>query len=157
MSGRIEIHQNTSIWNLDVSAYAHGVNCMGLMGAGIAKQFRERYPENYKLYKEHCSHEMNEWWGVFPTFEKDVHILNLASQRQPGKDATLERVRIAFAGMFDYAESTSDFLDKPTITSIAMPLIGCGIGGLKWDDVFEELIQMNDLSDYNGEIHIAIK
>ena len=38
-------------------AFAHGCNCQGSMGAGIAKTFKERYPEMYDTYRESCKSE----------------------------------------------------------------------------------------------------
>src|SRR5437868_13776170 len=45
----------------ETEAFAHGCNCQGSMGAGIAKGFRERYPEMYEHYRARCKAEPREF------------------------------------------------------------------------------------------------
>src|SRR5262249_34840272 len=45
----------------DAQAFAHGCNCQGSMGAGIAKTFRSRYPEMYEEYRRRCKAEPREF------------------------------------------------------------------------------------------------
>lgn len=48
------IYSSGDIFSMDVEAIVNPVNCNGIMGAGLAKQFKERYPENFNKYVEKC-------------------------------------------------------------------------------------------------------
>jgi O-acetyl-ADP-ribose deacetylase (regulator of RNase III) len=143
----IEIKPHTDIFTLDVDAFAHGCNCMGLMGAGIALQFRLRYPDMYLGYKQFCKNlDYDKIMGgmVYTWFGKDVTIFNLMTQHQPGRHAKLQYVEESFKNMF-YAIKIMP--DDKRIKSLAIPAIGCGIGGLQWDEVFETIIQTADKAE----------
>lgn len=120
------------------SAYlGHGVNCQGMMGAGIAKQFRDLFPVNYRVYKRACSDGSLKPGKalVIPVKDWDYNlrlIVNFASQNQPGPDATYEWL---LSSLTSFAKRASE-PDRMTRFGgiIAIPEIGCGIGGLVWDD-----------------------
>jgi O-acetyl-ADP-ribose deacetylase (regulator of RNase III) len=116
-------------------ALAHGVNCRGVMGAGIAVAFRQRWPEMYESYRKRCTKpgEINQGGAMFPG---DVMpwlqrgspvVFNLATQDQPGANAQQWMITAAAGRMISMARY--DF----RITEIGLPLIGCGIGGLDPD------------------------
>lgn len=111
-------------------AYAHGVNTAGVMGAGIAAGFRDRYPDMYELYRAQCT-----LGGLRPGSVLEWHdpggdrwIYNVASQDHPGPHARLDWLVDGFADAMDHA-------DIHGVNTIAIPRIGCGIGGLLWTDV----------------------
>lgn len=113
----------------DLDGLAHGVNCQGVMGAGIAKDFRLRWPVMYKGYRS-LAEEGSLYPGkVFPYQSPEGRtIYNLCSQDRPGPDAKLRWVAQSVATMLDYAEDNQ-------VRRIGIPRIGCGIGGLEWIDV----------------------
>lgn len=108
-------------------AIGHGVNTMGVMGAGIAKQFSDRWPEMYEAYRERCTSHQLIPGGFFAWESPDkTLIINLATQQKPGKEAqpfwikaSLMKAAIVLQSHFDIHE-------------LAIPRLGCGIGGLKW-------------------------
>lgn len=104
---------------------AHGCNTVGVMGAGIARQIREEIPEAYEAYRAeptlHLGSAQCVWTG-------DRTVFNLMTQRNPGPDATTNAITMAFANMAE--QMYQQGLDR-----VAIPRIGCGIGGLKWPDV----------------------
>jgi O-acetyl-ADP-ribose deacetylase (regulator of RNase III) len=107
-------------------AIAHGVNCRGVMGAGIAVQFRQRWPDMYEAYRKQClkGHlqpgDILAWRDV----RTGAIIFNLATQDQPGACAQPWMITAAAGRMI--AEAIPYF----RITGIGLPMIGCGIGGL---------------------------
>lgn len=122
----------------NAQAFAHGVNCVGVMGAGIAKEFRWRYLIMYREYLALCMKrecglmpgEVFVWRSISPKPQQPVDtVFNLCTQ-----DGTGPRAR------YDWLEESLDqMLVKATdigVTSIAMPAIGCGIGGLEWKRVY---------------------
>lgn len=101
---------------------AHGCNAKGIMGAGFARQLKERFPEAYQAYRYLCR------FGLHPG---DVHmyrrsdrvIANMITQPKPGPHATLEAI-----------EECLGHIDEPDLFCCA-PMVGCGLGGLDWADV----------------------
>jgi O-acetyl-ADP-ribose deacetylase (regulator of RNase III) len=126
-------------------AIGHGVNCRGVMGAGIAKEFRRRFPVMYQIYREKC--EAGELYpGYFHAVPIDnVWIFNLATQQDPGADATLLAVETSV-----YRALRSCKLMG--IRTLGVPRIGCGIGGLEWPDVREVL---RGVVDMNPEVDLV--
>ena len=117
------------IFNLDaVRGYAHGCNCAGAMGKGIALQFRVKYPEMYKQYVKLCKSRQFIPGGVFDYCEDGTHIYNLGTQRSWRTKAEPRYIRMSLRKMLELASESQ-------VTSIAMPAIGAGLGGLTWDSV----------------------
>lgn len=131
-------------------AFAHGVNCKGVMGKGIALEFRLRYPEMYAEYRRRClsgqlhTGEVFYWVGLNP---QQPTVFNLATQddyRGPVR-ATLPAIRSSLFVMLEMA-------DFHNIMSIAMPRIGSGLGGLPWADVKEAIEHVCDT--WSGDLYI---
>src|SRR4051794_13335214 len=115
-----------------VRAFAHGCNCQGSMGAGIAKTFRARYPEMHEEYRKRCKAEPRQFnlgdcwlWKA----EDQPWVFNLGTQEGYWRSrASYEAIEAALRRMRKQA-------DAEGITSIAMPRIGVGYGGLSWKKV----------------------
>lgn len=94
----IEYRQG-DLFTAGLPALAHGCNCQGVMGAGIAVQFRDRWPGMYEAYRQRCQ------WGeyipgdVMPWRDLGTGtvIFNLATQYHPGADATAAALRASLA------------------------------------------------------------
>jgi O-acetyl-ADP-ribose deacetylase (regulator of RNase III) len=134
------------LFTTDAPALAHGVNCVGAMGAGIAKEFRDKYPDMYAGYRKICTANALRPGEIFMWDNgRQPAVFNIASQRQTGADA---RYHWLIAGMCNMAvEMCYLGLDR-----VAMPKIGCGIGGLVWGSVFPWVAVV--AKDYN--IHIEV-
>lgn len=113
---------------------AHGCNCIGVMGAGIAKEVKKRYPDCYQEYWVRC-HSNHFIPGDYYLWKSsDKWILNMATQYGIN-GADIDLVKTSF-------NTISKYYKEEGIESIAMPLIGCGLGGLTWDSV-KAIIQEN--------------
>lgn len=112
----------------EVKNYAHGCNCAGAMGKGIAVQFRKMYPEMYLQYKKLCLEGVFLPGDVFVYKYNEGFVFNLGTQLTWRTKATLENIRESLTKMMAIAEEKG-------IESIAMPRIGAGLGGLPWQDV----------------------
>jgi N-glycosidase YbiA len=108
-------------------ALAHGVNCAGVMGAGIAVEFKSRFPAMFKEYKNRCARGDLRPGGVYLENTTVPWVLNLATQADVGS-ATLESVESTFRWI------AKNFAHE-RICSIALPRIAAGLGLLDWDDV----------------------
>ncbi len=116
----------------DVDAIVNTVNCVGVMGKGIALQFKNKWPENFDLYQAAC-----RAGDVRPG---KMHVFDAGAYAQPHyiinfptKDHWRGNSKIAFIedGLRDLVEQVR----KLGIKSIAVPPLGCGNGGLNWNDV----------------------
>ena len=101
---------------------AHGVNCSGRMGAGIAAEFKKRFPEMFAEYRRRCRGGELQPGGAYLEKKTTPWVLNLATQ------ATTSGARPEFVrSCFDWIASN---YRAEGITSIAMPRIAAGLGGL---------------------------
>jgi O-acetyl-ADP-ribose deacetylase (regulator of RNase III) len=132
-----------NILEADADALVNTVNCVGVMGRGIALQFRKAFPENFKAYEAACK-KKEVRTGKVVVFETGRltgprFIINFPTKRHwRGKS----RIEYIDSGL----ESLVDEIKKRKIKSVAVPPLGCGLGGLNWKSVrprimraFEEL------------------
>jgi O-acetyl-ADP-ribose deacetylase (regulator of RNase III) len=112
----------------DHDVIGHGVNCQGLMGAGVAVGFRQRFPRMFHQYVQLCSQERLRPGDIQPWFENGTLGFNIASQDQPGPTAKILWLQRGL----QKAANQAQYLNAPTL---AIPRIGCGIGGLQWANV----------------------
>lgn len=112
----------------EVNCFAHGCNCGGAMGKGIALQFKLRFPQMYSEYRDLCKQGMFLPGDVYTYQEGAVTVFNLGTQKDWRTKATIENIEISLREMLSIAKSLN-------IHSIALPAIGAGLGGLNWVDV----------------------
>jgi O-acetyl-ADP-ribose deacetylase (regulator of RNase III) len=113
-------------------ALAHGCNCKGSMGAGIAVGFKNRYPAMYEEYRRRCKATPREFnlGDVFLWKEEGKPwVFNLATQEDYWRSrATYENVEKCLSRLKSIA-------DQEGVPTIAIPRIGAGYGGLSWKKV----------------------
>jgi O-acetyl-ADP-ribose deacetylase (regulator of RNase III) len=130
-------------------ALAHGCNCQGSMGAGVATGFRDRYPEMFAEYRRRCKAKPREFnlgdvflWKA----EGQPWVFNLATQEGVWRArASYEAIETALKGMREQA-------DREGIPSIAIPRIGAGHGGLSWRKV--RAIIEGVFADWPGTLYV---
>lgn len=110
-------------------AIGHGCNCRGVMGAGIATQFRLRWPAMYEAYRDLCVRGKFRPGGVMPWYHPGGVLFSLATQDEPGPFAQPWMIAAAVSRMICEA-----YYDHG-IREIGLPMIGCGIGGLRRGDL----------------------
>ena len=104
------------------------VNLDGVMGKGIALKFKKLYPEMFTKYQKFCENKMLEMGKLWLYKSEKKWILNFPTKihwRNPSKIEYIEIGLQKFVAMYK----------EKNITSIAFPKLGCGNGGLKWEDV----------------------
>lgn len=142
---------NGNLFDTPCEAIVNTVNCIGVMGKGVALLCRNEFPENYQLYRTDC-HDGKLAPGKLMvirdtslrTGEQKV-IVNFPTKtdwRRPSRytyvDSGLEALR--------------KYLLEGHVKSIAIPPLGCGNGGLNWDIVRGRIDRA--LADLPVEIHI---
>jgi O-acetyl-ADP-ribose deacetylase (regulator of RNase III) len=131
-------------------ALVNTVNCVGIMGRGIALQFKNAFPENFKFYKQACDlHEVQP--GHMLVFQNSRlgnprFIINFPTKRHWRGKSRIEDID---AGL----QSLRKEIAQRNIRSIAIPPLGSGLGGLDWAAVRPRI--EGALSDLN-EVHVVI-
>lgn len=116
----------------DAEALVNTVNCVGIMGRGIALQFRKAFPDNFKAYEAVCKrHELQP--GQMFVFESGQltnprYIINFPTKRHWKGKSQLADIESGLKALV--AE-----VQRLGIRSIAIPPLGCGQGGLDWAEV----------------------
>ncbi len=142
--------QTGDLLEAEADALVNTVNCVGVMGKGIALQFKKKWPAAFKSYKQDCDsgklrpgslhiHEFGKLAG------KPYFIINF-----PTKDHWRGKSQIEFIKSGLKALHRS--IEELQIESIAIPPLGCGNGGLEWPRV-EQLIR-EQLGDLDVEIQL---
>lgn len=116
----------------DVDCIGHGVNTKGVMGAGIAALFRRKFPGLYLQYVLWCDTHVLTPGGCMPWEDATTgtFVFNIASQNEPGPDATVEWLSEGLNKAVQQAQAIGR-------GKLAIPRIAAGIGGLTWEQVQE--------------------
>lgn len=127
------INRTGDVFTTEAVYIGHGVNCKGVMGKGIAKTIKERFPLAYSEYEELCSTNQPFLSHAQIVNCGDVSIVNMATQEHPGPDARYDALFVACAeGALKIVAECEESGRQPIM---AIPQIGCGIGGLEWGKV----------------------
>jgi O-acetyl-ADP-ribose deacetylase (regulator of RNase III) len=127
-------NQRGNILSSQAHAIVIPVNCVGVMGAGLARQFKEKYPELFVRYYNECMQgklKEGECTSIATYIKGKSHqtVFILAATKGHWKnDSTVEGVR-------NCIENILKEVEKHQVSSVAIPAIGCGLGGLDWKDV----------------------
>lgn len=129
----------------DADALVNTVNCVGIMGRGIALQFKKTFPDNFKAYKAACDREEVQPGKMFIVERRDLvgprFIINFPTKRHWKGKSRIEDVE---SGL----EALANDIRKLGIQSIAIPPLGSGLGGLNWSDVRARIEEtLGDLPD----------
>lgn len=133
----IEFHQD-NLLEADVEALVNTVNTVGIMGKGIALQFKKTFPENFKAYERACKEGRVEIGRMFTVplskLTNPRYIINFPTKRHWREKSRLEYVS-------DGLEDLLHEVERLNLHSIAVPPLGCGNGGLDWKDEVRPLIE----------------
>ncbi|CAN5116248.1 hypothetical protein BH10PSE7_BH10PSE7_30610 [soil metagenome] len=141
----------SSIFDSPAQTLVNTVNTIGVMGKGIAKAFRERYPAMFREYKSLCDRgglstgNLHLWKGA------EQWVLNFPTKttwRLPSKIEYIESGLVTFV----------DNYERMGIVSASFPPLGCGNGNLSWDDVrplMEHYLSKINIPVYVHSLHVA--
>lgn len=116
----------------NAEALVNTVNCTGFMGKGIALQFKQAFPENFDAYLRACRAREVQPGRMF-TFETGMmtnprYIVNFPTKRDWRGKSCLEDIECGLRALIDEVR-------RLDIRSIAVPPLGCGLGGLAWSTI----------------------
>jgi len=122
-----------NLLHAQVDALVNTVNTVGVMGKGVALQFKQAFPANFTAYKRAC--DLGEVrigrMFVYDSSRRGPHryIINFPTKQHGRSKSRLQDIE---AGLHDLVR----LINELSITSIAVPALGCGNGGLNWNDVY---------------------
>ncbi len=121
-----------NILKADTEALVNTVNCVGIMGRGIALQFKKAYPENFEAYSKTCKEKKLHPGMVYsyrlPTLGGPKYIINFPTKRHWKGKAKVVDIQEGLVALVQKVK-------KLGIRSISIPPLGCGLGGLNWETV----------------------
>jgi len=135
------------ILRADVEALVNTVNCVGIMGRGIALQFKNDFPANFKAYEAACGREEVQPGKMFVfetrTLTNPKFVINFPTKRHWRGKSRMEDIESGLKALVEE-------IQRRGIRSIAIPPLGSGLGGLNWGDVRPRIVATLDkLDDVN--------
>jgi O-acetyl-ADP-ribose deacetylase (regulator of RNase III) len=125
----------------DTDAVVNAVNTVGVMGKGIALAFRHTHPANFTEYEAACKAQQVRTGCMFvtanPMADGPRWIINFPTKRDWRRPSRFERIE---EGLADLRRVILDY----KIQSIAIPALGCGLGGLHWEQVRPAIVSALD-------------
>ena len=138
------------IFHSEAQVLVNPVNCAGVMGAGLAKQFRDRYPEMFAQYREDCRKGLVRTGNVRlyqPGKPGDPIVANLPTKKHWRNPSRMKYVR---EGLRDLVLK----LRAEGIRTVALPALGAGLGGLDQREVLEAMREILAAPGLEAEIRL---
>ncbi|OZG73090.1 hypothetical protein BTA51_11370 [Hahella sp. CCB-MM4] len=137
-------------FNFDADIMVNTVNCVGVMGAGVALAFKKRYPEMFADYVEKCKAKQIRpgrpaTWVQKDMISKEIEIINFPTKddwKKPSKYSYIE----------EGLQWLSLYLEDKQGKKVTLPALGCGHGGLEWSKVREMIL--SKLENSVAEIYV---
>ena len=140
------IHKkNSDITKVDSGIIAHGVNCQGVMGSGVAKALYTKYPIVKSAYLKMYKHSLGNVQIV--EVDKGLDVFNCHTQEFYGYNDSVYASLSAVVSTLTFIAGIAKQKD------VNIPKIGCGLGGLNWDDVESELLCIEKIYDVEFVVH----
>lgn len=147
----IQIKHGDLLRDENVDAIVNTINCVGVMGKGIALQFKNKWPANFSAYKAACTAGRVRTGKMFVYdcggLVKPHFIINFPTKNDWRGKSKIDFIRDGLADLVLQIKERS-------IRSIAIPPLGCGNGGLDWSEV-QPLIEdaFSDLSEVDVRLY----
>lgn len=122
----IEFRQG-NIFDSGAQVLVNPVNCVGISGKGLAKEFKDRYPDNQKIFEYYCRNKQLQPGELllYRQQEPVQVIFNVATKDHWQNPSELPWI-------FDCVYNIRHFAILLGVKSVALPALGCGNGGLDW-------------------------
>lgn len=135
------------LFKSDAQTITNAVNCVGVMGKGIARDFKERFPAMYSDYKGRCERgEVRVGEPYLYGSHRPPWILNFPTKDHWRSKSRLEHIVRGLQYLVAHYQEWG-------VTSLALPALGCGLGGLTWADVDPILYQHAASMDIPVELY----
>lgn len=123
------VYKKGDLLNANEDVIAHGCNAQGVMGSGVAKAIRDKWPSVYDAYKETYKTKGLHLGDIIMCQAGDKLVANCITQEHYGRDG---KVYVDYDAISKCMEHLLKHCDEQGIESIAIPKIGAGLGGGDW-------------------------
>lgn len=145
-------YTTSNIFDSKADCLVNPVNCFGVSGAGLALEFKNRYPKMFELYNKECKLQLFRI-GRCALYSKEIAGKNILCFPTKYHYSSKSNLTVIERGLQYFYTKYSCFIFKNrNIYSVSFPQLGCGKGGLQWDDV--NPLMQEYLSDLELEIYI---
>lgn len=145
---KITIVTNGDIFNSQCEALVNPVNTRGVMGKGLALAFKNKYPAHFENYKRACQNGEMTTDKVLAYQEINGPMIICLATKADWRDSS--KIEYVSAGLDDLVNQ----IKALGIRSVAIPKLGCGLGGLDWNKVRPLIVEkMSSLDGINVEIY----
>ena len=138
---KITIVSNGDIFNTKCEALVNPVNIKGIMGKGLALAFKTKYPAHFENYKRACQNGEMTTDKVLAYQEINGPMIICLATKADWRDSS--KIEYVSAGLDDLANQIKTF----GIRSVAIPKLGCGLGGLDWAKVRPLIVEKMSVID----------
>lgn len=147
MSDNISFIKNSDIFKSNCQTIVNPVNCVGVMGKGLALAFKKKYKCMYIEYKSKCENNKLLIDRPYLYYHSDKRwILNFPTKKHWKNKSNLIDIKKGLLYL-------NDNIKKWNITSIAFPMLGCGLGGLEDEKIKELIVKCLEKTDIKIEIY----
>ena len=131
-------YRTGDMFSESAEALVNTVNCVGVMGRGVAYQFKLRFPGNFRAYATKCRRNEMQPGKVFVYETQSIvpprYIINFPTKRHWRGKSRMEDIESGLDSLVHEVQARG-------IRSIVIPPLGSGLGGLKWIEVRERIEQ----------------
>lgn len=143
------IFTKNNLFETDADLLVNTVNTVGVMGKGIALEFKQRFPENYKVYKKACNNNELNIGSILMVHDNGKLILNFPTKKHWINNSEYEYIELGLKSLRNILIQRNKIFP---LSKIAIPKLGCSNGKLDWEIIKPMIIKY--LNDINMIIYI---
>jgi len=148
----IDYIKNHDLFESNADVLVNTVNCRGIMGKGIALEFKRRFPDCCREYNKACRDSVLKPGGLVYVERRDLFgnkdIVHFATKDHWRGKSKLQWIDVGLQKLINE-------LRKRNVESVAMPALGCGLGRLNWEDVKPVVEKYFKCSDIKVEVYLG--
>lgn len=145
----LKLIQNGDIFTSSCDFLINPVNVVGVMGKGLALEFKKRFPRNFQVYQKCCKDSSFVVGKLLVVPENEKAIINFPTKKHWKDNSELNYIVLGL-------EKLKIAVQRYNIKSIAFPKVGCGLGNLDWNDVFPLIEAFSNSIDQNILVEVYI-
>lgn len=137
--------------SVQFDVFVNTVNCVGVMGKGVALEFKNRYPDMFLKYRLACLQRLVKPGKMFywlnPSADSSINsiIINFPTKRHWANSSLIEDITDGLISLRDDLVYVFEHIKL----NIALPPLGCGNGGLEWTEVYKLIYHYLSTSHHN--------
>lgn len=136
----LKLVENGDILNSNCQYLVNPVNTVGVMGKGLALSFKNKFPDNFKKYRKYCKSGEFTVGKLLIISENNKKIVNFPTKLHWKNKSEIKYI-------LEGLTKLKTAIEKYNIKSIALPKLGCGLGGLDWNIVYSEITKWHNQLD----------